>query len=757
MPLSNKRALPSFLNLLFAGFALLFVYSFLALSKVLFNVELLRVTFVFTVLESVMFFFQVVYFWFRPDDKNRLWFLILLMLFICFNLIAGNLPNPAVPVPIVFQYIVSHGVGFALGMYLPFYLYKACDLTYLRTHAYYGVFYYLLIPYVVFFVGVYPFVQDIVLIKRIGLIIPFIYSIKMYYAITKSVVEKWKISKNEGSVFDIVCIYLAATLWHSLIVVNVFAWDKIYSVLGTNLGLIVMAIMFIRKTVHQSRLEHQELISLNNDLIEKVNQRTQELQELYISQTNNFINLVHETKTPLTLVGNYLDEYIAENGQDKKIRVIKNGISKLTKDITSIFEIERFIRGFSNFNNSRVINFSEVLEQSLELFQYYSVKKNIIWIKEIQNDVLVKADPVAVNRIINNLIENSIKFSPVNSTIEITLTATIDHLKFIVSDTGTGILPEYHEKVFEPYFQIGQHKGNSQGMGLGLPLVKQVVSSLGGEIRLTSDPAVRPGTVVTIALPVEASLKLSEVNHKYEPVIYESIYEELPVYKYNDKLSSILIVEDNISLVKYLMNKFNTRYNVFFALNGDEGLNQLEVLPAVPDIIITDIMMDGLDGFTFVERLSKSNQYNHIPVIFLSAKSTFEDKIQGLQLGAIDFIQKPFSYEELSLKVESILENIASQHKAILSLSIASIKSHRPAMADVIVDESLFESNLIRYNFTKSEIAIIRLIRVGHSTEEIANKLFNSVRTISTHMGTIYKKVGVSGRVAMLNKLERQA
>lgn len=137
-------------RLLFAGFPLLFVYSFLAVNKILLNADLLWTTFVFTVLESVMFVFQVIYFWFRLDNKNRLWFLILLMLFICFNLIAGNLPNQSVPLSSVLQYIIANGVGFSLGTYLPFYLYKACDLAHLRTHVYYGVFYYLLIPYIVF-------------------------------------------------------------------------------------------------------------------------------------------------------------------------------------------------------------------------------------------------------------------------------------------------------------------------------------------------------------------------------------------------------------------------------------------------------------------------------------------------------------------------------------------------------------------------------------------------------------------------------
>lgn len=111
-------------------------------------------------------------------------------------------------------------------------------------------------------------------------------------------------------------------------------------------------------------------------------------------------------------------------------------------------------------------------------------------------------------------------------------------------------------------------------------------------------------------------------------------------------------------MLHFLAKKLSDKYNIFCSLNGVEALKKLKDLPVILDLILSDIMMDKMDGFAFAKAIADQNEYNHVPIIFLTAKSTPTDKLKGLRLGAIDFIPKPFSFEELSQKIETFLGNI---------------------------------------------------------------------------------------------------
>ncbi|MCH5688786.1 response regulator [Niabella sp. W65] len=128
-------------------------------------------------------------------------------------------------------------------------------------------------------------------------------------------------------------------------------------------------------------------------------------------------------------------------------------------------------------------------------------------------------------------------------------------------------------------------------------------------------------------------------------------------------------------MINFLLQKLSTVYNVFCARNGAEALKKLHEITVIPDLILSDVMMDKMDGFAFARKLAEQGRYSHIPLIFLTAKSTQVDKLKGLKLGAIDFISKPFSFEELSQKIETILDSINKQQKAILSSSIAQLQT----------------------------------------------------------------------------------
>jgi DNA-binding NarL/FixJ family response regulator len=349
-------------------------------------------------------------------------------------------------------------------------------------------------------------------------------------------------------------------------------------------------------------------------------------------------------------------------------------------------------------------------------------------------------------------LENAIKFSFEGGRIDVSLKAEDDTILFSVKDYGVGIPTNMHKKVFEPYFQISNSKRNIQGMGLGLPIVKKVIDDLKGEIQIVSNPSMETGTEIRVRL------RQHELTEKeiVSPNIIES--PAINIDKLNDQKllhdankQTILLVEDNITMINYLQMKLKPNYNVYTALNGNEGINKLKELLVLPDLIITDVMMDKVDGYNFAKFLSNDNRLKHIPFIFLSAKSTRNDKLLGLKLGAIDFIQKPFSVSELLQKVESILENVSKQKRAVLSSAFSAVSTGQGSHSFVPTDS--FENKCRLYNLTQREMDIARLICQGMKYKEIGENLFISERTVTTHAQNIFEKVNVSNKIELINKV----
>jgi len=288
--------------------------------------------------------------------------------------------------------------------------------------------------------------------------------------------------------------------------------------------------------------------------------------------------------------------------------------------------------------------------------------------------------------------------------------------------------------------------------------VKKVVDSLEGEIAIESDPKNRTGTKVIIILtkhdlkpedaPVQNSNSSSISNYQFADYsIEDSIY--LPERK------SILLIEDNIAMLNFLSNKFRVSYNVFCAHNGAEALKKINEMAIIPDIILSDIMMNKMDGFSFIKTISEQPNYNHIPIIFLTAKSTPIDRLKGLKLGAIDFFSKPFSFEELNLKIETILLNISKQQTAILNSSILNLKTLKNLNNEGSVQtyNSKFGQNIRLLNLTNREIEIAKLIVIGKTYKEIADALFISEKTVTKHIQNMFEKADVSNKVKFINKL----
>ncbi len=734
------------------------------------NTNMHVVVAIITSFELVMLLIQAIYYLQRPSEKGRLWFLLLLIFLIQYNLAGSILPDKRLGIPIHYQFVYTYTTGVVMSLYVLYYLYKVFDLTKLRFFTIKSITYCIVCPFLFLFVIPYLITGNFTLFNKLVCVIPTVYGIVIAWLIYRSLIEKYNLIKQDGDkgelIEQMVTVFLAYVFWISMPIVTYFEGSQILEHSLTNFGFLIMTISYVKSIIVKSHKEHEELKlsqkllrGMNEELIQKVKDRTLQIELLYEERYNNYVNFLHETKTPLTLMKNYIDEYVSKHAESVELNVVRNNIDKLSHSISNIFDTERLIKGLEIYNHNQIANFSQILKDNTFLFRPFFQKKSIEVEEEVDNDVYIQADPNAVNSIVNNILENAIKFSDQNGRVQIFLSTFKGQITFSVHDEGIGITPKLQNKVFEPYFQINTDKKNFQGMGLGLPIIKKIVDSLDGQVIIESDPLIKKGTLIKVILN---KYQLSDIDDEV-PRYPVQKNESLDTFDFNivarshdpDKFS-ILIVEDKKAMLWYLHQKFSEKYNIEYAINGKEGLKCLRKSTVRFDLIITDIMMDEMDGFDFAKVVVELNEYRHIPIIFLSAKTTRQDKLKALKLGAVDFIQKPFSYTELAYKIESIFKNVTNQKKATHNDIISSVK--RLGTQDVLLlERKIIEkrnSNYKLYNLTPREIEIVNMVRDGLTYPKIAKTILRAESTVKKHIENTFNKCGVHSQDELLQILD---
>lgn len=416
------------------------------------------ITFIFVSIEIVIFFYLLIYRLARPDDKTAYLNIVLIFLLLIYNTTGGLLPDKNLPGSFFIQTSIAYATGFITPCYFPYYVHIAFGLEKMRFHAYKGVYLFLILPYILF-VLVFAVKNSLDIAKDL-LILPVLYAVWVIYSLVKAIRYKYKnIFSCRDSKEEIIVLFLSITPWVGLPVIDFFNLGQAIEASITNFGFLLLFALQMKRHIRGMRIEHQRLIdseqrllNWNTSLKTEVDKRTKDLENINEQRTNTFVNLAHETKTPLTLINNYFEEYISKNENSEELIIVKRNLDKLSSDIVNLFDLEKFNKGFAVYNHELISNFSEILKDSTYLFKQYATKKNIEFSASIEDEIFIKADPLAVNRIINNLLENAIKFSRDGGLIEINLQNNNGKIAYTVKDNGIGIPIEMQKKVFEPYF-----------------------------------------------------------------------------------------------------------------------------------------------------------------------------------------------------------------------------------------------------------------------------------------------------------------
>lgn len=281
-------------------------------------------------------------------------------------------------------------------------------------------------------------------------------------------------------------------------------------------------------------------------------------------------------------------------------------------------------------------------------------------------------------------------------------------LEIKVTDSGIGIEPDKHEKVFERFFQ-NDMPGNiiNQGSGIGLAITREFVKLHGGNITVESEP--NKGSSFIVTLPIHSMAE----NTVKEPLVEKiTDYDEHENNSYkvaqvpDNSKPSLLLIEDNEDFRFYLKDNLKDSYHVLDAINGMEGWRQ--ILTHVPDLVVSDIMMPEVSGIELCKKIKNDPRTSHIPVILLTARHADEQRLEGFQSGADDYITKPFSFEILELRIRNLISQRDSlrkvfQKQLVINPSEISVTSLDEKLIQKAID--LVEKNMDNPDFSVEELS----------------------------------------------------
>ncbi len=397
-----------------------------------------------------------------------------------------------------------------------------------------------------------------------------------------------------------------------------------------------------------------------------------------------FANISHEFRTPLTLILGPVENMLAKaNGGKftKDLKLVKRNAKRLFNLINQLLDLSKLESNKMSLKAGEynIVPFIKGLVMS---FVSLAERKNILLkVGADEPEVMVYFDKEIMNKIISNLISNAFKFTDSGGRIDVSIKRIArktdpdkdksleGHVEIEVKDTGMGIPPDRLEKIFDRFYQVdGSHTREREGTGIGLSLTKELVELHKGEISVESEEG--NGTTFTLRFRLgKAHFKPEEITdtaqpeQEYETFIdeaellvanrAESEISEIEAYAVSDK-PIVLVVEDNADVRNYVKDYLHNKYTLIEADNGLDGLNI--ALEHIPDLILSDIMMPKMNGVELCNKLKNDERTSHIPVILLTAKASGEDKIEGLETGADDYIMKPFDARELQVRIRNLID-----------------------------------------------------------------------------------------------------
>lgn len=418
------------------------------------------------------------------------------------------------------------------------------------------------------------------------------------------------------------------------------------------------------------QLKARRTLAQQNAVIE---QQAGELKELDAAKSRFFANIAHELRTPLTLILAPIDSMLKRNqiaGQSREFLELARGNARqLLRRIGEILDLSKLESGKLELQETPVQIDSFLYRQS-SLFESHAQYKGVGLSHHItlRPDTYILLDEDKLGKIINNLLSNALKFTASGGAIRIAAKEEQSQLTITVSDTGRGILPDDLPRIFDRFYQSRQADAPLEGgAGIGLALSRELAELMEGSLTAESSPGA--GSSFHLTLPYRetkaSEAAIAQEGEIPEPAVETETGAQEKRQASASRQSTILLVEDNPGLQDYIGMILSQHYQLVIASNGKEALDILQSEEQKNiNLILSDVMMPEVDGFTLVERIKQDEKLRHLPTIMLTARAGQEDRLRALRIGVDDYILKPFEEEELLLRLENTLRNFHLRFEA---------------------------------------------------------------------------------------------
>ncbi|MDR0865587.1 MAG: response regulator [Candidatus Symbiothrix sp.] len=403
-------------------------------------------------------------------------------------------------------------------------------------------------------------------------------------------------------------------------------------------------------------------------LMEKEQQK-----QLTESKLQFFTDISHEIRTPLTLILGPIEKLEDDTKDEKTLsvyKIIHQNALRILRLVNQLMDLRAVDKGKLKLKIEQT-SLEEFINKIMDSFKDLATTKHIDF-NLIMEDTLpeIYIDRDCIDKVIFNLLSNAFKFTNKGGSITIFIHIKEGQVEIDVEDTGIGIPKENQTHIFDRFYQVRDGKVNTKmGTGIGLHLSKMMIELHHGEISVESEPD--KGSKFKILLPldkneykpeefgvtngdatammVQPSFQFTEETEETDP---EDEKKGTDTHQRNTR--SILLVEDDVDILNYVDSELSPKYKIYKANNGKEGLSK--ALKYIPDIIVSDIVMPEMDGLTLCKLLKSNDKTCHIPIILLTAKTSVEQRIEGIEMGADSYIPKPFNLKHLETRIEKLIE-----------------------------------------------------------------------------------------------------
>ncbi|WP_204344842.1 hybrid sensor histidine kinase/response regulator transcription factor [Psychroserpens algicola] len=422
-------------------------------------------------------------------------------------------------------------------------------------------------------------------------------------------------------------------------------------------------------------------ISLQRQIAGQESKRLQDLDNL---KSRFITNITHEFRTPLTIIlgyiGNLKERFSDTEDVNTSLNTIEQNSNNLLNLVNQMLDLAKLEKGRLNLNliQNDIVAFSNHIVAG---FLSIATDKHIsIHFNTNQDEIMMDFDAEKMRQILTNMISNALKFSPENSELKISVNKlNPTTLQIQITDEGFGISEDALPHIFDRFYQVENNEHSvSQGTGIGLALTKELVELCNGIITVESKLDI--GTSFTITLPITTSAPKEHITLSDHQIPLGTVVPQLNETISDDDSNTVLIVEDNADMARYIASCLQPDYKVSYAINGKEGLTLAET--TIPDIVITDVMMPVMDGFQLTQKLQANTNTNHIPIVMLTSKAMQEDKLEGITSGADAYLTKPFQKEELRLRIHMLIAKRKQLQERYSVKTIVETTKHKKEASD---------------------------------------------------------------------------